>query len=59
MHLRCANCALTSVAILSQPKGGESVFVETLPTGFRSVVTKYGDTFYCEACNRPASGTVA
>ena len=54
--LRCPDCALTGVAILSQPKGSETVLIETLPAGFRAVSTKYGDTFYCEACNRPASG---
>ena len=54
--LRCPDSALTGVAVLSQPKGSESVFFEDLPAGFRVVSTKYGDTFYCEACNRPASG---
>ena len=54
--LRCPDSALTGVAVLSQPKGSESVFFEELPAGFRAVSTKYGDTFYCEACNRPASG---
>jgi hypothetical protein len=56
--LRCPDCALTGVAVLSQPKGSDSVFVETLPAGFKAVTSKYGDTFYCEACNRPASGVV-
>ena len=56
--LRCPDCALTSVAVLSQPKGSDTVFVETLPSGFKAVTSKYGDTFYCEACNRPASGAV-
>ena len=29
--LRCPNCALTGVAVLSQPNGSDSVLVETLP----------------------------
>jgi hypothetical protein len=31
--LRCPNCALTGVAVLSQPNGSDSVLVETLPAG--------------------------
>jgi hypothetical protein len=57
--LRCPNCALTGVAVLSQPNGGDSVLVETLPAGFKAVTSKYGDTFYCVACDRPASGVNA
>ena len=33
--LRCPDCALTGVAVLSQPKGSESVFFEELPAGFQ------------------------
>ena len=54
--LRCPNCALTGVAVLSQPNGSDNVLVETLPAGFKAVTSKYGDTFYCVACGRPASG---
>ena len=57
--LRCPNCALTGVAVLSQPNGSDSVLVETLPAGFKAVTSKYGDTFYCVACDRPASGVNA
>jgi hypothetical protein len=57
--LRCPNCALTGVAVLSQPDGSDSVLVETLPVGFKAVTSKYGDTFYCVACDCPASGVNA
>jgi hypothetical protein len=53
--LRCPNCALTGVAVLSLPNGSDSVRLETLPAGFRAVTSKYGDTFYCVTCDRPAS----
>ena len=51
--LRCRNCAATGVAILSQ-NGNEAVFIKMLPAGFKAVSSEYGDTFFCEACNRPA-----
>jgi len=51
--LRCPVCASTGVAHLSQ-KFGEMV-VETVPQDFDAVSSQYGETFYCKACNRPAS----
>jgi hypothetical protein len=54
--LRCPYCGQTGVAVLSQPTGSDSVIVETLPASFKAVTSKYGDTFYCVVCDRPASG---
>jgi hypothetical protein len=51
--LRCRNCAATGVASLSQG-GNDAVAISILPAGFRAFSSEYGDTFYCEACNRPA-----
>jgi hypothetical protein len=51
--LRCRNCALTGVASLSHK---EIMVIEMLPVGFKAVSSQYGDTFYCESCNR-AAGT--
>jgi hypothetical protein len=57
--LRCPDCELTGVAVLSLPTGSNSVLVETMPAGFKAVTSTYGDTFYCVACDRPASGVNA
>ena len=35
------------------------MLVETLPAGFKAVTSKYGNTFYCVACDRTASGVNA
>jgi hypothetical protein len=57
--LRCPNCALTGVALLSQPKGPSfEITVDHLPAGFEVVTSQYGDTFYCKACNRAARESV-
>jgi hypothetical protein len=50
--LRCRSCALTGVASLSQ--NGNDAIIKMLPAGFRAASSEYGDTFYCEGCNRPA-----
>jgi hypothetical protein len=52
-NLEVPHCALTGVASLSQK---EIVVIEMLPVGFKAVSSQYGDTFYCEGCNR-AAGT--
>jgi hypothetical protein len=48
--------------VLRPDGGGQSVstndgaiVVDSLPAGFRAVTSKYGDTFYCRACDRPVS----
>lgn len=51
--LRCSSCAVTGVASLSQESTG-SILINELPAGFKAVSTEYGDTFFCEACSRPA-----
>jgi hypothetical protein len=57
--LRCPNCALTGVALLSQPTGPNfGIAVDHLPAGFEVVTSQYGDTFYCKACNRAARESV-
>jgi len=53
--LRCPACALTGVASLSQSKDNSALVIDSLPAGFKAVSSQYGDTFYCKACNRPAS----
>jgi len=52
--LRCPSCALTGVANLSQGQTG-SIIVRSLPEGFRARSSEYGDTFFCQACSRPAT----
>jgi hypothetical protein len=52
--LRCPNCAATGVASLSQTSEG-ALAVNMLPAGFRAVSSKYGDTFFCAECERPAT----
>ena len=53
--LRCPNCGLTGVASLSQPKDGATVIIiDEMPVGFKAVSTEYGDTFFCETCDRAA-----
>ncbi|WP_371422594.1 hypothetical protein [Tardiphaga sp.] len=51
--LRCRICALTGVASLSL-NGNDAVYIKILPSGFKAVSSQYGDTFYCEGCNRTA-----
>jgi hypothetical protein len=55
--LRCARCALTGVASLSQTGNG-AVIIKSLPAGFRAASSQYGDTFYCEGCDRTAGTTL-
>jgi hypothetical protein len=52
--LRCPHCALTSVARLSQAPNG-LIDINVLPAGFKAQSSAYGDTFICEACERPAT----
>jgi hypothetical protein len=54
--LRCPNCGLTGVANLSQPKHADAVIViDTISGGFKASSSQYGDTYFCEGCNRPAT----
>jgi hypothetical protein len=55
--LRCPNCAVTGVASLSQNADG-ALLINALPVGFIAVSSEYGDTFFCEACKRPAGTTI-
>jgi hypothetical protein len=56
--LRCPHCALAGVASLSQGDSESSaIIVDNLPSGFRNVSSQYGDTFFCESCNRAASAS--
>ena len=50
--LRCANCGLTGVANVSHVA---AIVIDTISEGFRAVSSEYGDTFFCEGCNRPAT----
>jgi hypothetical protein len=52
--LRCPSCTAAGVAILSQADAG-TVTINDLPAGFRAVSSEYGDTFFCEACERAAT----
>jgi hypothetical protein len=53
--LTCSNCRMSGSARLSQSKKGAFDFsVETIPAGFKVVRLEFGETFYCEACDRPA-----
>jgi hypothetical protein len=54
--LICPNCGLTGVANLSEPKHvGTASSVDHITEGFRAVSSPYGDTFYCESCDRAAT----
>jgi hypothetical protein len=56
--LRCPHCALAGVASLSQGNADSSaIIIYNLPSGFRNVSSQYGDTFFCESCNRAASAS--
>jgi hypothetical protein len=53
--LICSNCGMLGSAHLSRHEKRTYDFnVETVPAGFKVVRLEFGDTFYCEACNRPA-----
>jgi hypothetical protein len=53
--LTCSNCGMSGSAQLSQPEKRVYDFsVEAIPAGFKVVRLEFGETFYCEACNRPA-----
>jgi hypothetical protein len=59
--LRCPHCGLAGVASLSQGNGdGDdfAIIIDSLPSGFKTVSSQYGDTFFCESCNRAASANV-
>jgi len=56
--LRCPLCALAGVASLSQGSSYSSaIIIGSLPSGFKNVSSQYGDTFFCESCNRAASAS--
>lgn len=53
--LKCPNCGRSGSAQLSQPQGRVyDISVEAVPAGFKVVSTAYGETFFCEACDREA-----
>jgi hypothetical protein len=53
--LTCSNCGMSGSASFSKPeKRAYDFSVEAIPTGFKVVRMEFGETFYCEACNRPA-----
>jgi hypothetical protein len=53
--LTCSNCGMSGSARFSQPENRAYDFsVEAIPAGFKAVRLEFGDTFYCEACNRLA-----
>jgi hypothetical protein len=53
--LSCSNCRLTELAHLSQPKKRAFDFrVDAVPEGFKIVRLEFGETFYCQACDRQA-----
>jgi hypothetical protein len=54
--LRCPNCGLTGLANLSQPEhAGAGIVIDAMSEGFKAISSQYGDTFFCEGCNRPAT----
>jgi hypothetical protein len=57
--LRCPFCALTGVASLSQGATDDLIIaVDGLPSGFKAVSSEYGDTFFCEVCDRAATTSI-
>jgi hypothetical protein len=54
--LRCATCGLTGVACLAQSNNlAAIVVINKMPNGFIAIASEYGDTFFCEVCNRAAT----
>jgi Zn finger protein HypA/HybF involved in hydrogenase expression len=54
--LRCPNCGLTGVANLSEPSlVGTAIVIDNISEGFKAISSQYGDTFYCEGCDRAAT----
>jgi hypothetical protein len=53
--LTCSNCRTSGLVRLSQSEKRPYDFsVEAIPAGFKVVRLEFGETFYCEACDRPA-----
>jgi hypothetical protein len=53
--VRCPHCGVSGTARLSKPEKRPFDFsVEAIPAGFKVIRLEIGDTFFCDACNRPA-----
>ena len=53
--LTCPNCGMSGSARFSKPeKQAYDFSVEAIPAGFKVVRLEFGETFFCEACDRPA-----
>ena len=53
--LTCPNCGAAGSAQLSQRKNRAYDFsVDAIPPGFKVVRLEFGETFYCQACDRRA-----
>jgi hypothetical protein len=53
--LACPHCGIKGVAHFSQPQNHAfDSSVDATPEGFKVVSLKFGETFYCQTCDRPA-----
>jgi hypothetical protein len=53
--LMCHRCEKDGIAVLStEDKFSWEVQVESVPNGFRTVLSEYGVNFHCASCNTPA-----
>jgi ribosomal protein S27AE len=52
--LRCPKCHKTGMASLHHGEGDDAPTVESVPEGFKVVMTPHGPDFYCGTCNVPA-----
>ncbi len=56
--LTCPQCGQSGTAHLSQPEGSAfGTSVEAMPAGFKVANHEFGETFFCEVCDRLAVTT--
>lgn len=50
-QLRCPVCGKIGVADMSLDSTGDTIIVDAISNGFRSVDTRYGPIFFCDTCD--------
>jgi hypothetical protein len=54
-NLVCRRCEKDGVAVLStEDRFSWDVQVQSVPKGFRAVLSEYGVNFHCDSCDSPA-----
>ena len=51
-QLRCLVCGKIGVATMSLDSTGDTIIVDAIPDGFRSIDNRYGPNFFCDTCDR-------